>query len=58
MQNIMKLIVDWEDGVVIDILTKIAKRIRESIHSDEKASKATKIPKKIDSFFHSIFDSK
>ena len=58
MQNIMKLIVDWEDGVVIDILTKIAKRIRECIHSDEKASKTTKIPKKIDSFFHSIFDSK
>ena len=54
----MKMIVDCEDVVAIDILTKIAKRIRECIHADEKASKATKIPKKIYSFFHLIFDSK
>ena len=49
---------DCEDGVITDILTEIAIRIREYIQSDEKASKTTKFLKIINSFFHSIFDSK
>ena len=49
---------DCEDGLVTEILTKIAKRIRECIRSNEKASKTTKFLKIIDIFFHSIFDSK
>ena len=46
---------DSEDGIVSDILT------RETIHSEEaipKVNKARKFQKIIDSFFHSIFDSK
>ena len=49
---------DCEDGVVTEILTNIAKRIRECIQLDEKSSKATRFLKIIDSFFHSIFDNK
>ena len=52
---------ECEDGIVGNILTKIAKKIRETIHSEvnsEKESNATKFLKIIDSFFHSIFDSK
>ena len=55
--NEHKTNLDCEDGVVTGILTKIAKRIREGIQSDEKVSKATKFLKIINSFFHSIFDS-
>ena len=50
-----------EDGIASDILTKIAKKIRETIHSKEarkKVNKARKFLKIIDSFFPSIFDSK
>ena len=49
---------DCEDRVITDILTEIAIRIRECIQSDKKASKTTKFLKIINSFFHSIFDSK
>ena len=55
---------DCEDGIVGNILTKIAKllkKIRETIHSEENSknvSQTTKYVKIIDSFFHSIFDSK
>ena len=52
---------ECEDGIVGNILTKIAKKIRETIHSElnsEKESNATKFLKIIDSFFDSIFDSK
>ena len=49
---------DCEDGVVTRILTKITKGIRKCIEPDEKASKTTKFLKIIDSFFHSIFDSR
>ena len=53
---------DSEDGIVSDNLTKFAKKIRETIHSEEevreKVNKARKFLKIIDSFFHSIFDSK
>ena len=49
---------DCEDGVVTEILTNIAKRIRECIQLDEKSNKATRFLKIIDSFFHSIFDNK
>ena len=49
---------DCEEAIVSYILNKTAKRIRECIQSDKKASKATKFLKIIDSFFHSIFDSK
>ena len=49
---------DCENGLLTDIHTKIAKRIRKCIQSDEKASKTTKFVKIIGSFFHSIFDRK
>ena len=49
---------DYEDGLVNDVLTKITKRIGERIQSDQISSKTTKFLKVIDSFFHSIFDSK
>ena len=58
-ENIENL--DCKDEIVGDILTKIAKRIRETIHSEENSknvSKATKFLKIVNSFFHSIFDSK
>ena len=50
-----------EDGIVGNILTKIAKKIRETIQPEEnskKVSKTTKLLKIIDSFYHSIFVSK
>ena len=53
---------DSEKGIVSDILTKITKNIRETIHSEEEArekvNKARKFLKIIDSFLYSIFDSK
>ena len=52
---------DCEDGKVSDVLTKIAKKFRETIRSGEaskKVKKVRKFLKLIDSFFHSIFDSK
>ena len=52
---------DSEKGIVSDILTKLLKT-SENIHSEEEArekvNKARKFLKIIDSFFHSIFDSK
>ena len=50
-----------ECGITGNILTKIGKKIRETIDSEEnskKVSKATKFLKIIASFFHSIFDRK
>ena len=50
-----------ENVIVSNILTKISKRIRDAIHSEEaskKVNKARKFLKTIDSCFHSIFDSK
>ena len=56
-ENIEKKSLDSEDGIVSDILTKIAKEIRGTIHSEEareKVNKVRKFLKIIDSFFHSI----
>ena len=50
-----------DDGIVSNILSKVAQKIREIVHSEEasdRLSKAKKFLKIIDNFFHSIFDSK
>ena len=52
---------DCDNGIIGNILSKIAKRITETFLSKEnrkKVFKAAKLLKLIDIFFHLVFDSK